>query len=295
MPEPFEIVDPVERFAEARQEAVSDGLETTRSDSQTRRKQALWWGGAAIYAICALILVTILYSRAGDNAARIDNSSDTSPPPSRQPGSNEPALRATSATPQTQSIHAIDPDAPAVKSLDEQPETRQQVQASPPDHPADRRPAIAQATGAQNPSGFAEQPVKLPSAASIRNGPSASADIIGTVYSRAEVHIAARTPGWVQIVDPSSGRTGWIDARVLSPSMPAVESASTEDPPSEDDPSGMLNEPLEQNSTVPEENALSEDTEAKPAPKVKKHSAKRQYGRKRFAVRFKLRRILRRF
>jgi hypothetical protein len=74
-----------------------------------------------------------------------------------------------------------------------------------------------------------------------------------------------------------------MDAAVLSPSMPAARSASTEDPPSEDNSSGVLNEPLEQNSAVPEENALTEEMQSEPAAKVKKYSAKRHYGRKRFA------------
>ena len=102
--------------------------------------------------------------------------------------------------------------------------------------------------------------MKLTSASSIHNGPSASADIIGTVYSGAEVRVASRNSEWVQIVDPSSGRTGWIDSTVLSPLTLSLDTASTEDftvkPKSKDEPTAAVNEPpLEQGVEIPEEDA----------------------------------------
>jgi len=57
MPEPFEIVDPLERFVAAREEAVSAGIDTARQGRQIRPNQALWLAGAAIVAISTLILV----------------------------------------------------------------------------------------------------------------------------------------------------------------------------------------------------------------------------------------------
>ena len=60
MREPFEIVDPIESFTEAR-EAVSAGVETS-TQGRTMSNQALL-AGAAIFAISTLILVNTLSPR----------------------------------------------------------------------------------------------------------------------------------------------------------------------------------------------------------------------------------------
>jgi uncharacterized protein YgiM (DUF1202 family) len=116
--------------------------------------------------------------------------------------------------------------------------------------------------------------LKVTSAASIRNGPSASADVIGTAFAGAQVQVAARDSGWTQIVDPSSGNRGWIDSMLLAPLTPSVDTATTED--------------FEQISEDETEDAL---IESKPTPKAKKHRAKRHYGRHGFAIRFGWRRF----
>lgn len=59
--------------------------------------------------------------------------------------------------------------------------------------------------------------LKVASAANIRSGPSASAEIIGIAYAGAEVQVASRDFGWVQIIDPWSWRTGWIYSNFLAP------------------------------------------------------------------------------
>jgi hypothetical protein len=65
--------------------------------------------------------------------------------------------------------------------------------------------------------------LKVNSAANIRSGPSASAEIIGIAHAGAEVQVASRDSGWVQIIDPWSSRTGWIYSKFLAPS--AIPSA----------------------------------------------------------------------
>jgi uncharacterized protein YraI len=59
--------------------------------------------------------------------------------------------------------------------------------------------------------------VKITSAVSVRNGPSASADIIGKAYAGARARITSRHSDWSQIVDPASGNTGWVHSSVLMP------------------------------------------------------------------------------
>jgi len=52
--------------------------------------------------------------------------------------------------------------------------------------------------------------LEVKSMANIYSGPSAASEIIGIAYAGAEVQIASRDSGWVQIIDPWSWRTGWI-------------------------------------------------------------------------------------
>jgi uncharacterized protein YgiM (DUF1202 family) len=59
--------------------------------------------------------------------------------------------------------------------------------------------------------------LKINSATNIRSGPSASAEIIGIAHAGAEVQVASRDSGWVQIIDPWSSRTGWIYSKFLAP------------------------------------------------------------------------------
>jgi hypothetical protein len=65
--------------------------------------------------------------------------------------------------------------------------------------------------------------LKVNSAANIGSGPSPLADIIGIAYAGAEVLVASRDSGWVQIIDPWSSRTGWIYSKLLAPlAMPSA-------------------------------------------------------------------------
>jgi len=62
---------------------------------------------------------------------------------------------------------------------------------------------------------------KVNSSASIRSSPSPSGELIGIAPAGAEVQVASRDSGWVQIIDPWSWRTGWIYSKFLAPSTPA--------------------------------------------------------------------------
>jgi len=313
MPEPFEIIDPVERFVAAR-EGLCPGTEPTRQGWQIRTNPALWLVGVAIFAISTLILVYTLSPRIGGEFASGGNNqsaSDKAPQhhvSSPQPGSDPPALVA--GPPQAQSVHAIDPEASAAQSSGSQVQTSQKstvtsgrqaaaVESAPSAQLKDKSSAPVEVTQAPSHPGLGDQLLKLTSAATIHNGPSASADIIGTVFAGAEVRVASRNSGWVKIVDPASGREGWIDSTVLTPLTPTAGTPSTEDFAAKqmpkNEPTGALNEPpLEQSFEIPEENDLSATTESQPPAKAKRHSSNPHYGRKRFVVRFNLRRFFRR-
>jgi hypothetical protein len=306
MSETFDIVDPVEKFVEAR-EAVALSTETAGQGRHTRMNQALLLAGAALFAISTLILVHTFSPREGGEFASGVNeqsASDTTPQhhvSSRQLGSDPLAL-VPAAPPRAQSVHAIDPEAFAARSSESQVQTSQKsaplstvtsgrqaaaVESSPSAQLKDQSPATAEVTEAPSHPGLGDQLLKITSAVSIRNGPSASADIIGMAYAGTVARVASRDSGWTQIVDPSSGKTGWIDSTALSPLTPTVDTASTEDSTpkqmSEDQPAGALNKPaLEQGFEIPDENAL-------PSAKAKKHGSNRHYGRRQFPFRFVLR------
>jgi hypothetical protein len=97
--------------------------------------------------------------------------------------------------PAQNSPHAIAPDAepPAAEAA---PETES------------KSPATAEAieaplpAGVQSPAAPKDEFVTITSAVSVRNRPSASADIIGRAYAGARARLASRDSGWSQIVDP---------------------------------------------------------------------------------------------
>jgi len=159
-------------------------------------------------------------------------------------------------------------------------------------------PATAEATEvlspveSPSPAAPKDEFVMITSAASLRDGPSASAHLIGRAYAGARARIASRDAGWAQIVDPASGHNGWVDSRVLVPS-PTTETATTETPSGET-PDGASDRSLEDPIAQTSKSAYS-TRKSKHAAKAKRQRASHgYYGRPRFAFRFFLRRSFRR-
>ena len=124
----------------------------------------------------------------------------------------------------------------------------------------------------------------------IRNGPSASADVIGRAHAGARARVASHDSGWSQIVDPASGNTGWVESNVLVPS-PTPETVAAEESTGEA-PDATLDTPLEDQSSQISKKAHSA-TKSRQAAKAKHHRANHNYGRRRFAFRFFFRGFLR--
>jgi hypothetical protein len=118
-------------------------------------------------------------------------------------------------------LHSVVVDTPQVISLSQA--SREACGTLPSSVQLDeQRPAIGRA--AQTRPDLSEiELLKVNSAANIRSGPSASAEIIGIAHAGAEVRVASRYSGWVQIIDPWSSRTGWICSNFLAPL--AIQSA----------------------------------------------------------------------
>jgi hypothetical protein len=127
--------------------------------------------------------------------------------------------------------------------------------------------------------------VMLTATATIRNGPSDSADIIGRAHAGARARVASRDSGWSQIIDPASGNSGWVDSSVLVPSAP-IEAAANEETTG-DAPDETLDRPLEDQGKAHSAN------KSRQAAKAKHHRANHNHGRRRFAFRFFFRGFLR--
>ena len=69
--------------------------------------------------------------------------------------------------------------------------------------------------------------LQVKSEASIRSGPSASAQVIGTAHAGAKLQVQSRDAEWVQFVDPATNHAGWISLAFLSPLDDSVDVPAT--------------------------------------------------------------------
>jgi Bacterial SH3 domain len=186
---------------------------------------SLWVLGGVLYAASTLVSTNTvnLFGRegepkpiAGDVAPAASPNLQIAAVEPPQTGPAGPALNDAADSP-----HAISPDGPALEA---------RAPAEPPlvDKTAENRvPAVEAAQAPPAPSLPETEILKLKSAASIRKGPSSSAEIIGTAEAGTEARVVSRDSGWVQIVDPQSGRSGWIYAALAAPSAPADAATET--------------------------------------------------------------------
>ena len=138
-------------------------------------------------------------------------------------GASAQPVETASFQPEQVALHSVVVDTPQVISLSQaSPEAWRALPSS----LDEQRPAIGQA--AQTRPDLSEiELLKVNSAANIRSGPSASAEIIGIAHAGAEVRVASRYSRWVQIIDPWSSRTGWIYSNFLAPLAIQSEPADT--------------------------------------------------------------------
>ncbi len=106
--------------------------------------------------------------------------------------------------------------------------------------------------------------VRVASIATIHSGPSVADTLLGTAPVGAEAEVAARDADWVKIIDPVSGKVGWINSDHLV-SAPAGEQSP--------------NDQLDQLSIREQQAALGDEQEAVPLPppqrSLKKKSQKK--------------------
>ena len=203
------------------------------------------------------------------------------------------------AQPEQESVHAIVPDAPlptpqATAPTAEAPTPQageSSAEVPTPQSPAPSgTPSLAspensqtgpQSPNDQSPTIVKDQLVTITSAATVRDGPSSSAKIIGRAYAGAMARVAATDSGWAQVVDPASGNKGWVEYSVLAPS---TTTAATDDLP---DVAAPDNWREDQRADRSENRAAA--SKSKHSAEAKRHRAKHHHGRRRFVVRFAIR------
>jgi uncharacterized protein YgiM (DUF1202 family) len=137
-------------------------------------------------------------------------------------GATTQSLETTTVQSEQAEVHSVIVDTPQVISLEHaSPETWDSLPSSV--QVDEQLPTTEVMRPSPNPTEI--ELLKVNSAANIRSGPSASAEIIGIAHAGAEVQVASRDSGWVQIIDPWSWETGWIFSKFLSPF--AIPSAPT--------------------------------------------------------------------
>jgi SH3-like domain-containing protein len=115
--------------------------------------------------------------------------------------------------------------------------------------------------------------VKVISPASIREGPSTSTAILGLAQSGASAQVISRQEEWVQIIDPDSKKTGWIQSSMLEthdePGLPAMSGEEIEAALARDD----------------EIDSPSESAQPSAKPRKSKSHAGRSHRKRGFALR----------
>jgi uncharacterized protein YgiM (DUF1202 family) len=194
---------------------------------------SLWLVGAAAYAVTTLHFAHIINNPKRESTVPNESASPStknvsagastypklaSSKPIETPGINNEASQADD-----DKSHAISPD----QIPSEVPAVGLESSAIPAE---EQLPIPVEAAPGPNvpPVPKNEDLLRVISAASIRNGPSTSALVIGTAHAGAQVEVVSRDVGWVQIVDPASRRSGWIYSRFLSPNTASGGVSSTE-------------------------------------------------------------------
>ena len=147
--------------------------------------------------------------------------------------------QATAETPSQAPVHApaqaqapvFSPPPQATAEAPAQAPAQAQAPASLPPAPEVTQPPPA-ASAEASPDATPDQPafMKVTSPTSIREGPSVSSAIIGIAHPGAEAQVLSRDSDWVQIIDPGSKKTGWINQSFLEPQVePSSQPASREE------------------------------------------------------------------
>ena len=195
MSDPFEFIDPLERFQEAREDPAPADM--TAAGHGVRRRIGLWVAGASIVSIGALIFAYAFAPNGGERAGK------QAPIESR--AASVHAITAADVT-STGSVNAPAPSSTTHQLAEAAPEPVGQVASETHDAEA--------------------QWVTTSLAAALHSGPSVSAPIVAYYPVGTVLRTAGQQSGWVKAVDPATSQQGWIYQIYLSPAAPPVQQAA---------------------------------------------------------------------
>lgn len=200
----------------ARRGTTTRPSESVEPSERTRRSigpfiTSLWLIGAAVYLISTLLFTDAVSHSGNDDrpAPTTTQAVDTAPKLLSLESNAAGDETERQAIPTAGRPHAISPDQPSYES------------------PALTIPLPEDELNSTHPSTSSTQDqIAVPVAevltttasATIRNGPSTTAEKIGTANEGAELQVKDREADWIQFVDPRSGNSGWIHSSLTSPS-----------------------------------------------------------------------------
>jgi hypothetical protein len=235
----------------------------------------LWLLGAAVYAGFSLVPPR-------EQAVRID---DSSQPDEKARSSEVPSGSAESAPAREPAAGTVDQpvssessmphrvqDSEAVVAQPEIPEEDLSLGAS--GQPPESSGLVPDGNSGEGELGYAYG--KVARAAPVHSGPSVETAVIGYASAGSAVEMVERRAGYLKVIDPSSGKEGWIyEAYVVG----------SERPYDRDQQWGS--EPTEEASVAPSEDEVFSESPQQRAVKAKK--GKKKFGRKGRRLRFGLR------
>ncbi len=207
---------------------------------QNRLLLSLWLVGAVLYAGSTIFLAHSILgggTQAGDKAKPLIVAAATPevqcPQQVSAPAHEASAPKAETAPAQAADGAQVAPKSRFVASLpsseDQQPSaSRQPFAASPsPDASEQQRAATPDSESAPLPDDSQGQEATAPdqgqaewanvvASAAVHSEPSAQAPMIYALPAGRQLRVLAHSNGWAQVQDPSSGATGWVEARVLA-------------------------------------------------------------------------------
>jgi hypothetical protein len=196
----------------------------------------LWLAGAGIYLI-GTVLFTNAINVVGDKNSEVSRqvASTRDFASNEEPARVKPAVPPSSLAPYRR--HAISPGQPPYESPDliVPPSAMGEGHNTSP---------VSQTEQVSVPPAIPEpEVVEVREAASIRNGPSPTAVVIGTASPGAQLQIKAQEKGWIQFIDPSSGNSGWIESYSVTTRGSAQDGSNVAVTQAEDSPSLPVQKP----------------------------------------------------
>jgi hypothetical protein len=169
----------------------------------------LWIMGAALYLISTLLFTNAIGLFSDDNARQV---SEVRPATNRELKTAMVDEKANPAVLAPERPHAISPNQPSYEACELRPPKATEQKPS-------ALPVTAEPTTAA-PPGPEPEMLKVTEAATIRNGPSTTAKVIGKATPGAELQVQQQQNGWTQFGDPSSGKSGWIQSKSIAEAIP---------------------------------------------------------------------------